>query len=506
MLETIREYGAERMELNPEDRAAVCHAHAAWFAALTQSQWALLIGEERESALARLIADIENIRTAWRYWVAERNLEQLGKFADSLLLLNDARGWYQATVDLTSDLLNVLSSTVSTPERVREEVTLRMSLARALMITKGYYAPDAEQAYARALALCEQDGDNPQLFPILRGLSRFYTFRAEFDKVVRIGERILSLAKHLDNTGMQIEGNLVLATGLNPVNPKAALAYLETAIAAYRSNRPRLRRPSAGADPGVASRTTSALILWMLGFPDRARQRASEAVDLAQKLDHPFSMSYAHFHAGLLHLWLREAETAREHADFLLNIAGEHEFQVWSAVGSCLRGAALADLSSPEEGLALLRHGVTAYQGLNTPPIFFPLLLFLQARACGVAKRSAEGLELLKRATQILVGDADPSISFLALFVRLKGQLLLDFSPDKLAEAESCFQQSLRIGTDLQASMLELRAALSLTQLWRAQGKSAEGRQLLSSAYQRLTEGFATTDLTEAKACLDDLA
>jgi len=321
-----------------------------------------------------------------------------------------------------------------------------------------------------------------------------------------MGERILSLAARLDDTGMQIEGNLVLATGLNSVNPQAALAYLETAIAAYRSKRPRLHRPSAGADPGVASFTTSALLLWMLGFPDRARRNAGEAVELAQKLDHPFSLSYAHFHAGLLHLWLREAETARAHADSLLNIAGEHEFQVWSAVGSCLRGAALAALQAPEAGLTLLRQGVTAYQELNTPPIFFPLLLFLQAGACCLAQRPAEGLELLNRAVQILVGDSDQRVTFLALFLRLKGQLLLDLSPDKLAEAESCFQQSQRIGTDLQAPMLELRAALSLAQLWRAQGKSEEGRQSLSRAYQKMTEGFATADLTETKALLDELA
>ena len=98
--------------------------------------------------------------------------EQLGKFTDSLWLLYDAHGWYHATVQLTTDLLQVLALTESTPERAREEITLQTSLARALLATKGY-SVEVEQAYARALALCERAGEIPQLFSVLRGLSSF---------------------------------------------------------------------------------------------------------------------------------------------------------------------------------------------------------------------------------------------------------------------------------------------------------------------------------------------
>ena len=39
---------------------------------------------------------------------------------------------------------------------------------------KGFAAPEVEQAYARARELCQQVGDTPQLFPVLRGLWVFY--------------------------------------------------------------------------------------------------------------------------------------------------------------------------------------------------------------------------------------------------------------------------------------------------------------------------------------------
>ena len=44
-----------------------------------------------------MAADIDNIRTAWRYWVEEKDFEQLSKLTDSMWLLYDARGWYHET-------------------------------------------------------------------------------------------------------------------------------------------------------------------------------------------------------------------------------------------------------------------------------------------------------------------------------------------------------------------------------------------------------------------------
>ena len=54
--------------------------------------------------------------------------------------------------------------------------------------------------------------------------------------------------------------------------------------------------------------------------------------------------------------------------------------------------------------------------------------------------------------------------------------------------------------------MLQLRAASALARLWCAQGKTEPARTLLTAAYERLTEGFTTADLMDARRLLDDLA
>ena len=88
---------------------------------------------------------------------------------------------------------------------------------------------------------------------------------------------------------------------------------------------------------------------------------------------------------------------------------------------------------------------------------------------------------------------------------RLKGELLLQQSPDNSAEAETSFHQAITIAQNQSAKSWELRAATSLARLWWQQGKRDEARELLGDVYGWFTEGFDTADLKDAKALLDEL-
>jgi predicted ATPase len=56
-----------------------------------------------------------------------------------------------------------------------------------------------------------------------------------------------------------------------------------------------------------------------------------------------------------------------------------------------------------------------------------------------------------------------------------------------------------------QARSWELRAATSLSRLWRDHGQRRQAHDLLAPIYNWFTEGFDTPDLKEAKALLDEL-
>jgi adenylate cyclase len=75
----------------------------------------------------------------------------------------------------------------------------------------------------------------------------------------------------------------------------------------------------------------------------------------------------------------------------------------------------------------------------------------------------------------------------------------------RFRSAESCFQDALTIARRQGTRSWELRAATSLSRLWRREGRKEEARKLLQGVYGGFTEGFETADLKDARALLDAL-
>jgi adenylate cyclase len=242
--------------------------------------------------------------------------------------------------------------------------------------------------------------------------------------------------------------------------------------------------------------------LWLLGHPDHALERANHAVDLATELQHPFTLAYALFHCGFLHLWRREPDLVRGRARGVLEVADEHDLQIWKALGRCLLGAANTAMGQIEEGLAQIRQGLDLYRGLKTPPVFWPLILSVQAGAYARSGRPADGLSLIEEAIEI----AGSGLTLLPEFYVLKGDLLLALPEANGESAEPWFERGFDGAKGLGARMSQLRAAVRLCRLWRDRGNVEHGARVLRPVYETFTEGFATLDLIEATDLLENLS
>jgi predicted ATPase len=90
--------------------------------------------------------------------------------------------------------------------------------------------------------------------------------------------------------------------------------------------------------------------------------------------------------------------------------------------------------------------------------------------------------------------------------LRVEGELLLlQGGSSAAATAEDHFRQALDWARRQGALSWELRAATSLAQLLRDQGRPADAMALLQPVYDRFTEGFDTVDLQAAKELIDAL-
>jgi predicted ATPase len=170
------------------------------------------------------------------------------------------------------------------------------------------------------------------------------------------------------------------------------------------------------------------------------------------------------------------------------------------------QGSALIELNRAEEGIALLREGLS---GVRVTGMYQYQTAYLAqlAEGCGKAGRTSEGLAAV--AEGLAAADRTGEHVSEAELYRVKGDLLLQATPaapNAAAEAESYFRQAISIARHQQAKWWELRATTSLARLLAHHGRRDEARAMLAPIFNWFTEGFDTADLKDAKALLDELA
>jgi class 3 adenylate cyclase/predicted ATPase len=412
-----------------------------------------------------------------------------------------------ANVEAISHLTTGIELLRSLPEtlgRTQQALTMHIALGAALQMARGFSVPEVEHAYTQAHALCQQVGETPQLAPVLFGLYRFYNARAQLHTAREIGEILLCLGQRARDPALAVLAHTALGftwfcLGALPT----ARLHLEAGIALYTPDQHCAPVFRMGQDPGVACRLHIALTLWLLGYPDQALARLHGALALAHELSHPYSLAFAQWTAAYIYQWHRDVPTVHEQAEAAVALATEQGFTHWVALGTSLRGWALAMQDQGETGLAQVRQGITAWRAAGGA-VRVPYFCTLLADVCNHLGYTADGLQALAEA-HTLVEQHDERW-WEAEVCRLRGVLLLRQPGASQAEAEAWVQRALDVARRQEAKSLELRAAMSLSHLWQQQGKQAEARELLTSVYGWFTEGFDTADLQEAKALLEELA
>jgi predicted ATPase len=397
--------------------------------------------------------------------------------------------------------LELLKSLPDTLERSRRELELQIALGGPLMATKGYGAPEVRAAYDRALELCRKIGEAPELFPVLTGLYMFYITRAELKMARELAEQRFNLAQRVGDPALLLRAHITVGVAsLYYGEPTVAREHLDPAIALYDPERHR-SDALLYQDPGVIGLAWAALALWLLGYPDQALKRSDEALALARKIAHPFSLAWALNFAVSIHLFRREWPMAAEQNEARVALCAEQGFEHWLVWGTFYRGHALAEQGRTDEGIAQMRAALAAMQSIGTE-LDRPWNLAALAAAHGKAGRTGDGLALVAEALGLVerrderVGEAD--------IYRVKGELLLESGGS--SEAETCFRRAIEIARRQSAKSLELRATTSLARLLDKEGRQDEARRMLSEIYGWFTEGFKTADLKDAKALLDELS
>jgi tetratricopeptide (TPR) repeat protein len=395
--------------------------------------------------------------------------------------------------------LERLADLPSGPERTQLELGLQNALGVASLATFGYASSQVQQAFTRARELAQALGDPAREVAVLYGLCVFRFVRGELNQAYEEGQQLLDLARQSGQVGYALGSLLALgAIALNLGKLEPAREHLETAIEQYDLEQHRDLAYALGQDPAVGSYAFLSFVLWHQGYPEQAIAAKDAGLCLAAELNHPYSHGMAaSFAAMLLHMLRLRAECEAQ-AAAALQISKGH-YPMWESIARFTHGWSITGGDRAQKGIREVQQGVDLWESTGAH-LAFPYRHALLADACLAVGERGEGLQAIDESFTY-----PEEVWWLAEQHRLRAELLL-LEPGFEAEAEADLRQALSIARDQGSKAFELRAALSLARLLRAQGRPAEGRAPLAECSAWFGEGLELPDLVDARTLLVKLA
>jgi adenylate cyclase len=208
-------------------------------------------------------------------------------------------------------------------------------------------------------------GTTSQLFSVLYGLWNFSAVRSDLQTAYGLAEQLCDMADRTDDSALQLVAHWTQGMSHSWYGHFIpACEHLERVLALYDPVEHGPLVAIYGQDAKVTALSYGALILWLSGYPDQARQRGEEALALGQELGVPFNVAYALANATLVHQFCQEVQRTRERAGSTIAFATEHGFPHMKNWGVVLEGWALAAQDQREVGIPLLRQGLAALTAL----------------------------------------------------------------------------------------------------------------------------------------------
>ncbi len=396
--------------------------------------------------------------------------------------------------------LALLEKEPESADREREELSLRMTLGGPLTLAR-FGSPEIRENYLRARELCLAQGDNAQLLPSLWGLWLSHLADATLPDARKLADEILTMAETDGGAARLVAAHWALGTTLGNMGQiVTARSHFEQGIALYDPRQHDDYTAVHGFDPGVACRVElGGRILWLLGFPDRALAMIRDAQELARRLAHPPSVTFAlTFEAVLRQLRGEPAACLDRAAEVLGDERAPSNMRAWAML---CRGWALVASGKAPSGLEEIERSLALHRAIGSPmgrPHFLGALADALGRAGNVAGALAalgEAFDLMKKTGQRY---------YEAELMRVSGELFSKSS--QFETAERYFHDALNVARTQGAKSFELRTAMSLARFWRTRGKQKEAAALLADVFGKFEEGFETADLKKAGALHQEIS
>jgi predicted ATPase/DNA-binding winged helix-turn-helix (wHTH) protein len=483
LFETTRAYAAGKLAQS-DDADQIARRHAVYYRDLMRRAEAERNSHAGLAWLAIYERSIDDVRAAIDWALSPAGDLRIG------LELTVASGplWFQLSLmpeyrERTERALHRLLGAANPDPMI--EMRLQIALGHAIWYTT--LSPDALQStFARALELAEQTGDRLAQLQALWGLWGVRRARGEYQAALGVVAQYEALAKATGNLPFILLGDRILGLTQHFLGDQDAARLVLERVRRIAREGENVANTDFQLDPEVAVTTLLTRILWLQGFADQADAMLRDAMAAAQRADHWFSTSYVLVLAGLpLARWTGNLGQMQDYQDILTDRATgltvvDQRRQFYSLMLRLRQGS---------ERDALVASYIESRLDISS---LQKLSALASAQTVPLPEPGDETGEPFWSAPEMLRVDAE--------------LLLWHDAPGAAQAAEAKLLRSLALARQQSALAWELRSATSLARLWHKGGRTGEARDLLAATYARFTEGFATSDLAEARRLLAALA
>ena len=502
LFETMRAYALEKLAASGE-RSMLGRRHAEYFRELfahAELEW------EKQSPsqwLATYGRFIDNVRAALDWAFSNEGDPDLGVSLSVVAVPL----WLQ--LSLMEECRKHVERAVATAkpqagQGVRSEMQLAAALGSVLVYTN--VGPAARAAWTEALKIAETINDADYTLRSLWGLWVDSLNNGEFQEAVALARRFYNTAKALVDAPDVLMGDRMIGITLHFLGDQVeARRHIDRMLSNYVTPIHAAHIVRFQFDQRVTARAFQARCLWLLGFPDQALRTVESTVEEARAIGHVLTLCNVLGQGACpVALWSGDLAAVDRYLDLLIEQSASHTLGLWHAWGLCFRGIVRIRRGDSREGLNALRSVLAEVPEIRSLPRYLGLLGELAA-AMGRAGEVGQALETIEGA--IGRSESRPERWCLPELLRIKGELLLQEKTQNAASSASIyFRKALELAMEQSALSWQLRAATSLAQLRRDQRHGDDARNLLRPIYGQFTEGFATSDLTDARHLLDSLA
>jgi class 3 adenylate cyclase/tetratricopeptide (TPR) repeat protein len=397
--------------------------------------------------------------------------------------------------------LDLLHHLENEADRNNLELDFLLTLGGTYVVSHGFPHPKVKETFDQAREIAQKTEVNPKLALILLNLLSYYMNTEDYKSMKEIADYSRTLAMDPDKGyWFELVVNQLGDGAMIKGEFEEAKKGFSRVIELFDTDLPFPWELAPSGHIQIGAKAWLMVCLQIMGYMDQAKNLFDQHLSYAQ--DHKDSMTLYHIYTfpALYSLFSREWKTSEKIMEEYLPIVkkfGDPIFTLTAEVYYYIAKAYQGDQTAFHMAIKLFNVCFdVGFKAFAVTLAHFFAELYYQA---GDHESTLIWINKILDHTEKSGSNLNK-----AELLRIKGLALQALNkPDKLVEEH--YMQAIEISRKQKAKIFELRAAKTLSSLWKKQGKAREAYELLREVYDWFKEGNDSIDLMEAKKILKAL-